>query len=765
MNHVYWIGIRKSDLLSLDGLYNGSATFFGDGKNGNISLSQIGISRINHNIDSAVFKEFYEMAMQQILDEDKNAKFMFYNPIFAYCLAEKFRKHIICLNNLDILKILNDKILCKLWLKDDIQILESVQMFGSEISLEHLNSILGNKGTYIIQLPVSSGGTGTYILHKNNEDRIISKLIPFKQYTVSVYYHNAVSINVHCIINENDYQIFPSSIQIVKLENDNLLYKGCDFFATESLDYKIKKSINKQVSNICEKLCKIHYRGVCGIDFMVINKQVYFCEINPRFQASTAVLNHALVNQNLLSINEETLNAFKDNYKHEKKEHILNVPYSSYAYEENKVEKDFHKNIFQSYFKLNSEYQILKDGYDFDVTAETGAYLFRAIYSHPLTSIYNNKVTINELFTGYSLMSPVNYIQLKIMLLNFGVKISSAALIFIEKKGKIREANFSAIDIILWNDLVVNCPYLSAFTKYSPFEIKLQDQILILFYFENPITEVKVYHENKLNQKKTSNGTFYSSVAFLAMDRLRINYNPVCYYKKIGKGCQFCNLPTQNQSYDFKTVCEILDGYFEDEQFRHILLGGGSNKPESDFSNIIKLANYLKAKSDKPLYLMSLPPSDLEIIPKLYDAGISEMAFNIEIFDENLARKYMPGKGRISRKHYYNALSKATTVCGRSGNVRSMVIVGLEPEETLLAGIEKLCQIGVQPMLSIFRPMENTVLKSLIPMTCQDIYELYLKIYDICLKYGQSLGPTCVYCQNNTLALPVRYEKKEISLT
>ena len=70
MNHVYWIGIRKSDLLSLDSLYNGSATFFGDGKNGNISLSQIGISRINNNIESVVFKEFYEMAMQQILDED-----------------------------------------------------------------------------------------------------------------------------------------------------------------------------------------------------------------------------------------------------------------------------------------------------------------------------------------------------------------------------------------------------------------------------------------------------------------------------------------------------------------------------------------------------------------------------------------------------------------------------------------------------------------------------------------------------------------------
>lgn len=765
MEHTYWIGIRKSDLLSLENLYIGSATFFGDGKNRNISLSQIDTSRINHNINSTYFIEFYEMAMQRILDKDENAKFMFYNPIFAYSLAEKFRSRIICLNSLDVLKILNDKILCKLWLKNSIQILENVQVFGKEISLELLNSILGNKEAYIIQQPISSGGVGTYILNKDNEALVISKLFPFKQYTISAYYHNAVPINVHCVIYENGYHIYPSSIQIIKIENNNLLYKGCDFFTAESLDDKIKEELNRQVSNICERLCGIHYRGVCGIDFMIINEQVYFCEINPRFQASTAILNLALKKQNLLSINEATINAFENNYKHDKKEYILNVPYSSYAYEEHNELKSFHKNIFQTYFKAYPNYEILKDGCDFNVIAETGAYLFRTIYPHPLTSMYNNNLRMNELFTGYSLTNPIKPIQLKIMLLNFGLKISSDALAFIEKRGKIREANFSAIDIVLWDDLIINCPYSLAFTKFSPFEIKLKDQKLILYYFDSPITEIRIYYESKLNQKKTLNGTFYSSVAFLAMDRLRINYNPVCYFKKTGESCQFCNLPTKNQFYNFNTVCEIIDGYFENEQFRHILLGGGSNKFESDFSNIIKLANYLKTKSNKPLYLMSLPPSDLEIIPKLYNAGISEMAFNIEIFDENLAAKYMPGKGKISREHYFNALAKATTLCGKNGNVRSMVIIGLEPKKTLLAGIERLCQIGVQPMISIFRPMEYTPLNSLVPMTCQNIYDIYLEIHNICFKYGQSLGPTCNYCKNNTVAIPIKFEKKEILLT
>ncbi len=202
MKHIYWIGIRKSDLLSLDNLYNGSVTFFGDGKDGNISLTQTGIPRINHNIDSAIFLEFYEMAMKRILEEDNNAKFMFYNPILAYYLDNQLHKNIICLNNLDVLKILNDKILCKLWLKNDIHMLENVQMFGKEISLKHLNCIFDNKGEYIIQLPISSGGKGTFVLNSQNEKTIISKLLPFKQYIISAYYHNAIPINVHCVIYE-----------------------------------------------------------------------------------------------------------------------------------------------------------------------------------------------------------------------------------------------------------------------------------------------------------------------------------------------------------------------------------------------------------------------------------------------------------------------------------------------------------------------------------------------------------------------------------
>lgn len=754
MNHIYWLGIRKSDLLSLGSLYNGSITLFGDGENGNIALFKTGISRQNHNIDLPIFAEFNKMAMLQIINQDSEAKFMFYNPILAYSLEENLRKRVICLNSLDILKIIDDKMLCKLWLKNDVQLLENVQMFGSEINMKRLNNMLGDKKEYILQLPISSGGTGTYIFNKQNCEKVMSKLNLTKLYTVSPYYKKAIPLNIHCVICENTFQLYPISVQIIREEKDNLIYKGCDFISAQTLDCAVREQLKFQAVNICKKLCQSNYRGVCGIDFMLIDNNIYFCEINPRFQASTMTLNRALIENHFMSIHESTLRAFSGDYQPDIQISETNVSYSSYAYEENNEYDEFHKNMYRIYFSMHPEYNILKDGYTFDSDTDQGAYLFRTIFPHPLVDICSEEIRVNELFSGYVLKNPVDLIHLKIMLINFGVRISREALVYIQERGNLREANFSAIDIILGDKLVVNCPYKINYTEYSPFSIQMEAQHLTLYYHQKKLTDIAIYYESPLNRKKTTTGVPYYAVAFLAVDRLRINYNPVCYYKMKQSSCQFCNLPDNNFSYEFNDISEIIEDYLEHENFRHILLGGGSSNPTSDFSKVIKITQLLKRKTDKPLYLMSLPPQNLEIIEQLYNAGISEIAFNIEIFDPELAKHYMTGKGKIPREHYYDALRQAVLLWGKNGNVRSMIVLGLEPEESLLTGIEMLCKIGVQPMLSIFRPMENTPLSTRLPLSTQKTLELYEKIRNICINYGQSLGPTCVYCQNNTLSIP-----------
>ena len=150
---------------------------------------------------------------------------------------------------------------------------------------------------------------------------------------------------------------------------------------------------------------------------------------------------------------------------------------------------------------------------------------------------------------------------------------------------------------------------------------------------------------------------------------------------------------------------------------------------------------------------MSLPPRDVGILSRLKQAGITEVAFNIEVFDRSLARRYMPGKGAIPLTVYEDAFRAAVELWGRTGNVRTIFIVGLEPSESLLAGVAHVAEMGVSPILSLLRPIEETPLHGLLAPRDEEVWEVYQVAKAICARHGVSLGPACPCCEDNTLKI------------
>ena len=97
-------------------------------------------------------------------------------------------------------------------------------------------------------------------------------------------------------------------------------------------------------------------------------------------------------------------------------------------------------------------------------------------------------------------------------------------------------------------------------------------------------------------------------------------------------------------------------------------------------------------------------------------------------------------------------LIESTKLWGTSGNVRTALIVGLNNTNSLLEAIETLCKHGIQPMLSIFRPMESTKLYPIVPPSNEKLLDGYNRAQIICRRYGLKLGPSCDACKNNMLA-------------
>ena len=329
MDDIVWVGIRQSEIKYCN-FINESINIFGNNEN---SLNKQIMRNINHNDVSnfLLIGKFYNNEVLNFIKKNKNVKFMYYSQIYTYAALKKLNvlDYVICLNNPDLIKFINNKFKVKEYLNDYIPILDYIYVNGCNFDYNKLKRIF-KSNELVIQQDEGSGGSGTFILNKENIDNL--KLEKDTTYMITKYLKNNISINNHILISDNDIYILPASIQNIKIVNNTLAYKGSDFIAySKMIDKNIDKKIEKYTKIICEKLKEKGYRGVLGIDWLIYNNEVYFMEINPRFQNSSTLLNKGLMDNSLPSLQELHYNCFYN------KKIILKpfrVNYSSYIVED-----------------------------------------------------------------------------------------------------------------------------------------------------------------------------------------------------------------------------------------------------------------------------------------------------------------------------------------------------------------------------------------------------------------------------------------------
>ena len=325
------IGPREQDFFFTNGLFDGSVTLFGSGINGNISYATSQKYRINHNIFSQEQTDFTNQNMMNIIDENPDVKFMSYDPNLAFLCDKEITKRTVCLNDKKLMDILNNKISFREWAEDTCVIHCSKLLYGKECTYENLQRLIPNYERYVVQKSDASGGEGTFILTKEKHKITEQKIEKEELYLVSGYEEYNIPLNIHAIVYENEILLFPPSIQIMRFHEDKLLYQGADFKAIDQIDKKGLDMFVESAKNICEKLQKDGYRGVTGIDGMIVNGQAYILEMNNRFQGSTLLLNIALNNAELPSMQEFNYEAFQES-EASKQITNLKVPYSMFIY-------------------------------------------------------------------------------------------------------------------------------------------------------------------------------------------------------------------------------------------------------------------------------------------------------------------------------------------------------------------------------------------------------------------------------------------------
>ncbi|MBP3459374.1 MAG: ATP-grasp domain-containing protein [Lachnospiraceae bacterium] len=770
---LYWIGPRDSDVSYTSDMFDGMITLFGDEKHGNSSaFCKNYHSRVNHNIIDEDQDNFTITEVMNRLSEDADAEFMFYNPNIVYKIKKlmDIRKHILCLNEAGLMELINNKISFRKIFKNLVDMLDCKIILSGECQYENLKKIFGitsENTKFIVQAPVASGGYGTFLLGPDNEHAIQGEIIQGSEYLVSVYLQKSVSVNGHMIIFDNHILLTPCSVQIMKESDNRLFYRGADFITYKKISEQDRKEFESKMYIVGQKLQQMGYRGICGVDGMITEDKVYVLEVNNRFQASTPLINLKLSKIGQPSLHEINRWAFEGK---DIPEYLLDtipnmdIPYSNYIYTSGDV--NFHLSYFYNLVlkDKNRIYveDIVRDGYNPLQPSENAAYQYKVIFNTNISGINGNgEVTIYSNIEEpsrkfYREVEKKNLLYLKVALLNQGIWFSSNALKKLERQGGIRPGTNCSVDILM-GDIVINCPVNTKFSEFSPFSVDVDYDKIKLYYYNSFLKEIHINPVDIYSMKKTKNGIPFNAIANLSSDRLRIHHTTTCIFKSRGKGCAFCDIEMGNENIAMEDIYEVIDFYLENTNFKHFLIGGQSEKSLKEYPYIIETIKYIRIKSNKNIYVMCLPPKEKDIVRNMCEAGATEIGFNIEVFERSYAMELMPGKGNIPLKQYMDALKQGVSLLGESGNVRSIILVGLENDETFFRGIEELAKNHIQPILSIFRPLPKTKMFHETPPSNEYLIQVYNKASKLCEKYGMRLGPSCVQCQNNTLSLPESY--------
>lgn len=266
------------------------------------------------------------------------------------------------------------------------------------------------------------------------------------------------------------------------------------------------------------------------------------------------------------------------------------------------------------------------------------------------------------------------------------------------------------------------------------------------------IDEVVFEHKPKFYNKKTSDGKDMSRIVqATSKGRVGITYSNECALLDKGLDCLFCNINATKRKFakldniEWKNPKQIGETVAEayKEGYRGYNLTGGfvpERREVEYYLDVIEAVIDNTGTEDVHGMACVGAPKDLGIIEMYKEAGYQHIATNIEIWDENIFKTICPGKNQLcgGRDNWLAVLKHEVEVFGK-GNVRSQLVGGIEPKDSLLEGVEYLASIGVIAYPTVWRPSVGSALEGHRSPTTEWHQDVAQKTYQIHKKYGFTL--------------------------
>ena len=283
----------------------------------------------------------------------------------------------------------------------------------------------------------------------------------------------------------------------------------------------------------------------------------------------------------------------------------------------------------------------------------------------------------------------------------------------------------------------------------SPLTLCIDDNKLYVKNDGEYLTEFTFIPRPNFWDYTTSKGTPTKKLAQLyGLNCMNINIFSGCEFHDVGKPCRFCSVKSAVRRDDpveiIKTpnelaeVCELATKY---DDFNYIIITGGSHlNTDEEFEKHIEI---IKAVKDKLPWngkikgnVAMMPPRTRSKLKELYDNGVENPSFNMEVWPKSNFEKICPGKEKyVGFDYVVESLLYLKDIYG-PGKVWSNFVAGIVPIEDMKEGFKFMAEHGIVPGANIYHAEVGSCIgKSLGRIDEDYVLELYRYASELYHKY------------------------------
>ncbi|AHK34774.1 radical SAM domain-containing protein [Rhodococcus opacus PD630] len=230
--------------------------------------------------------------------------------------------------------------------------------------------------------------------------------------------------------------------------------------------------------------------------------------------------------------------------------------------------------------------------------------------------------------------------------------------------------------------------------------------------------EIEPVRRPRFYDLDTADGISYEKIARLhGTNVLATTVVQTCIRYDPAQRCRFCSIEASLQSGSTIAVkkpeqlAEVAEAAVRlDGVTQMIMTTGTSAAKDRGARHLARCVAAVKAVAPGlAIQVQCEPPGDLATIADLRDAGADSIGIHVESLDDEVRRRWMPGKATVPLDEYRAAWREAVRVFGRN-QVSTYLLVGLgEDPDELVAGAAELIDMGVYPFVVPFRPLAGTL--------------------------------------------------------